>query len=204
MMISKKEFEYRNKTVMVCWTPEEGQAREYAIIMVPVFYKKKKSDDNKENTKDGFNQYKLIKDGNGRSRINISELPESDNQCVSYMEKAIAEYYGIEYYLDNIFDKVPKITAKVLDRFVRNERKQKRQENIELVEEDIVIREVPKIVEEVYKKVNEEAVEEKEEVVEEVAIKNKKPRATRKNNGDENVAKTTRKKKPSAVLVENE
>jgi len=204
MMISKKEFEYRNKTVMVCWTPEEGQAREYAIIMVPVFYKKKKGDDNKENTKDGFNQYKLIKDGNGRSRINISELPESDNQCVSYMEKAIAEYYGIEYYLDNIFDKVPKITAKVLDRFVRNERKQKRQENIELVEEDIVIREVPKIVEEVYKKVNEEAVEEKEEVVEEVAIKNKKPRATRKNNGDENVAKTTRKKKPSAVLVENE
>ena len=209
MMISKKEFLYRNKTVMVCWRPEDQQIKEYAFIMVPIFYKKKKDDDKKDKTNEDLNQYKLIKDDNGRSKINIGELPNPDNRCISYMEQAIDEYYGIEYYLDNVFDKMPKMPSKVLDKFVRNERNKMRKQNIELVEEDIVIRENPIVlvedkpeaqveepkaqVEEPKAEPNEVMGEEKVEVVE---VKQRKPRASRKNVGGNIKVKKSRKKRP--------
>jgi hypothetical protein len=212
MMISKKEFTYRNKTVMVCWKPEEQQAQEYAIIMVPVFYKKKKDEENenkdKDKNKEDLNQYKLIKDGD-KSKINIAGLPNTTNQCVPYMEQAIAEYYNIEHYLDNVFNKIPKMPSKVLDKFGRNERNQMRKQNIELVEEDIVIREVPSIVNpmegldtEAKEDVVDEASVARLEVVPQnvldVEVKKRKPRVTRKNTEVEPKAfgvKTTRKNK---------
>jgi hypothetical protein len=169
--------------------------------MVPIFYKKKKDDDKKDKTNEDLNQYKLIKDDNGRSKINIGELPNPDNRCISYMEQAIDEYYGIEYYLDNVFDKMPKMPSKVLDKFVRNERNKMRRQNIELVEEDIVIRENPIVlveepkaqVEEPKAEPNEVMGEEKVEVVE---VKQRKPRASRKNVGGNIKAKKSRKKRP--------
>jgi hypothetical protein len=138
MMITKKNFEYRNNKAMVCWRPESGN--DYAIIYVPKVYRKAadKESDTKDTKDTELNQYKLIKDENKRIKINISKLNNPNNpikdNAVNFINQAISEYYSVEYYLDNIFNKVPKISSKGLDKFAKNERKIVRKELVEEVE----------------------------------------------------------------------
>ena len=87
-----------------------------------------------------LNQYKLIKDENNRIKININILnnpnnPITDN-AVNFINQAISEYYNVEYYLDNIFNKAPILSKKTLDKFAKNERKIARKELVEEVDEE--------------------------------------------------------------------
>jgi hypothetical protein len=139
MMIAKKNFEYRNNKAMVCWRPKSGN--DYAIIYVPKVYRKTNAKDAKDaNTE--LNQYKLIKDENNRIKININILnnpnnPITDN-AVNFINQAISEYYNVEYYLDNIFNKAPILSKKTLDKFAKNERKIARKELVEEGDEEEV------------------------------------------------------------------
>jgi hypothetical protein len=138
-MIAKKNFEYRNNKAMVCWRPKSGN--DYAIIHVPKVYRKTNKD--AKDAKDAnteLNQYKLIKDENNRIKININILnnpnnPITDN-AVNFINQAISEYYNVEYYLDNIFNKAPILSKKTLDKFAKSERKIARKELVEEVDEE--------------------------------------------------------------------
>jgi hypothetical protein len=51
------------------------------------------------------------------------------------MNQAISKYYSIEYYLDNVFNKVPLLSKKTLAIFNKSESKIARKELVEEVEE---------------------------------------------------------------------
>jgi hypothetical protein len=133
MMITKKNFEYRNNKAMVCWRPESGN--DYAIIYVPKVYRKAADKDTKDTKDTELNQYKLIKDENKRIKININIFNNPIKYtAVNFMNQAISKYYSIEYYLDNVFNKVPLLSKKTLAIFDKSERKLARKELVEEVE----------------------------------------------------------------------
>ena len=114
IMISKKEFKHKKRDVMVCWRPENSSV--YAIIFTPIFYKKEA---------DSFNQYKIIKNGNNHIKINIAELKDPDNKCVTNINEAIQEYDTIERYLDT-FDMSHIINKNAINELLKSELKIRR------------------------------------------------------------------------------
>ena len=94
ILISSKlipETRYNNKE-FVCYT--ESNINKYAFIIIPAMYKRK---DNK------FPEYKLIVNNNSDTKINITELSESE--CLTNIESAIDKHINIEDYLDIVFEK---------------------------------------------------------------------------------------------------
>jgi len=191
MMISKKDFLYRNMSVMVCWMPSENIGK-YAIIMTPVFYKQKENNENENSV----HQYKLIKDGNNSSIIDISKLPNPINQCMTYIGQAIDAYYTIEHYLDEVFDKMPKMPQNILKKAIQSEKQLMRNRNIKLVEEDILIRDMSNLEQPV---IDQPVIEQpviEQPVIEQPVIQQPKKRGrppTRKIGGKIYTKNTTRK-----------
>jgi hypothetical protein len=164
IMISKNEFNNKKRDVMVCWRPENSSV--YAIIFTPIFYKKEAGN---------FNKYKIIKDGNNHIKINIAELKDPDNKCVSNINAAIQEYDTIERYLDT-FDISRIINKNVINTVLKSELKIRR--NVELLEPEQLVDVVPeKLVDVVPEKLVDVVPEKLVDVV--PVIKEKKKKETK-------------------------
>ena len=81
----------------VCYKSNEAETNEsYVFIIVPAMYSRKSK---------VYPEYKLVVDALGNELINIGELIETENRCLTNIRNAIDQYYTIEDFLDNKFEK---------------------------------------------------------------------------------------------------
>jgi len=115
---------------------------------------------------------------------------------MTYIGQAIDAYYTIEHYLDEVFDKMPKMPQNILKKAIQSEKQLMRNRNIKLVEEDILIRDMSNLEQPV---IDQPVIEQpviEQPVIEQPVIQQPKKRGrppTRKIGGKIYTKNTTRK-----------
>jgi hypothetical protein len=99
IFISLSELQETNlkRNEFVCYkTPDMNIDDQYVFIIVPSMYKRKIT---------VIPEYKILMNEDDNELITVSSLVETANQCKRNIINAIEQYYTVEDFLDNIFNK---------------------------------------------------------------------------------------------------